>query len=155
MPWKYNFFKVNLSNVDFKYTRKYGYLDPCDTLWLSAWHALISYIEKCKPTDPFSWATEEDMKDAGIIAQKKEYDESMFLYNWWTKTRKEEYEAIDFAYLQTKLFDSKNMPPEYLSSSKSDYESVMDNWLNLVREQEKKDEEMFIRVCKIRQILWT
>ena len=71
---------------------------------------------------------------------KKEYDESMFLYNWWTKTRKEEYEAIDFAYLQTKLFDSKNMPPEYLSSSKSDYESVMDNWLNLVREQEKKDD---------------
>ena len=134
---------------------KYGYVDPCETLKLAAWYCLIRYVEVCEPTDVTTWATEEDMKDAGILAQKADYDEAMFLYKWWTKVRQEEYDAIDVAYLQRNLFNALKIPNEYLSTSKEDYEGVTEEWLKLSRELETKEEEMFLRVCKLRPILWT
>ena len=155
MPKKYNFYKINLAGVDKMHPEKYGYVDPCETLKLAAWYCLIRYVEDCKPTDVATWATEEDMKDAGIKAQKADYDEAMFLYNWWTKVRQEEYNAIDVAYLQRNLFNALKVPAEYLSTSKEDYEEVTEEWLKLTREQENKEEEMFLRVCKLRQSLWT
>lgn len=147
MPWKYNFYKINLTGVDKQSHTTYGYMDPCETLKLAAWHCLINYVEKCKPYD-YSDATEEDLKEYWFVSQKKDYEEVMFLYNWWTKDRQEESRIINESHSKHKLLNHE-------TCSKEEYDASTVIWLDLTRAQEEKEEEMFLRVCKLRPMLWT
>lgn len=146
-PSKYDFYKISLVGVDPLNPTKYGYMDPCETLRLSVWYSLVRYVEKCKTEDPLlHWTAEEIEADPILKDQKKAYDEIIELYNWWKVGQVEEeakgkafYAAMDLA---------------RTSGDKEKVEEFKKLWRDSYKSADEKQEEMLLRVVKLRNYLW-
>jgi hypothetical protein len=147
LPWKYDYYKINLAGNDPLDLDTYGYLDPCERMRKAVWYCLCQYVEKDKPEDPASYLTPEELILEHNKAQIETYYEAMFLYNWWKVARIQLSAKRQAFYTEMdsvrKLGDKKK-----LGEMKAIW---LDKWLNF----ELKEEEMFLRVCKIRPYLWT
>jgi hypothetical protein len=135
---------------------------------------LVDFVEKEKAFEGFvDWRSAEEVRAAGetendpggdasrnahSVAKKEMLD----IYSWWKKGRKEEHDALDKRYdeahkddkfefepIENGFFRLKDRPvtPEQIKTRKQiwrDEEAL-----------ETKDEEMMIRLVKIRGYLWT
>lgn len=79
-----------------------------------------------------------------LRAQQKDYEEIMFLYNWWVKDRFEEY----------KVFEDKS-EEAYKKYKETGDDKDRDTWFEAEGAKSKREEEMLIRLVKIRNHLWT
>ena len=84
-----------------------------------------------------------DQLDA-LRAQQKDYEEIMFLYNWWVKDRFEEY----------RIFDEQEKAARD-TYHKNGTQENSDKYYEACEAKNKREEEMLIRLVKIRKTLWT
>ena len=141
------FHLVDLRGVDPLSSYQYGFLDPRAVLELSAWKALRDYIEKCKPENPALHYTEEELKQSHLAEEKlKRYDEPHALYKYWMVDRLMEAEREAVLYRQFK---------EASREDKATYERAAERWSSYRFACEAREQEMFMRLCAIRQWLWT
>jgi hypothetical protein len=151
----------------------WGWLDRSEAILFANMAILIDFIEKEKAFEGFvDWRSAEEMKAAGEEvdaysepcynnhAEAKK--EMLAIYNWWKKGRKEEHDALEKRYeeaykddkfefepIENGMFKLKDRPvtPEQIKARKQiwkDEESL-----------EAKDDEMMIRLVKVRGYMWT
>lgn len=111
-------------------------------LWLSAWASLRLYVLE----NPWDLGL-VDNDDPGLVRQKAEYDEAMALYHWWTVERLEAYKE------ERRFIQEMNKHRE--AREKLLYEQSRDAWLAYKDAQTAKEDEMLLRLIKIRRSLWT
>jgi hypothetical protein len=144
----HRFHLLDLRGVDPFGPYTHGYMDPCEVMRISAWKALRDYVEKEHPRDPSAGITGEDPELDAILQENKDrYDEVMALHDWWMRGRGVERDE------ETRLFDlvqeAKRLKDQAL------YEERVKPWLNSHRAQEDREEEMFLRLTRLRPYLWT
>lgn len=92
----------------------------------------------------------------GIIAQNASTQEIWTLYNWWTKVRPNRKDPREHIRHPKYVSDENGFHEIFLIDGD---EEVWDNAMQLTKklesEWEKEDEEMFMRLIKIREHLWT
>jgi len=147
---------------------KWGWIDRSHLMYLACFKILRDFVEKESPevgttkysdyvTDPehHEWYPGEKESLDIQMAEEKEIKD---LYDWWTKGRAIEQESAD------KMLDGfdhsfKFNPIEGSDLLELDMSYADDPrwqaWSKEYRRLEEKDDEMFDRLMKIRQRLWT
>lgn len=143
----HRFHLLDFRGVDPLHEYTHGYMDPCTVVWLAAWAALRSYVEKEEPTDPASWASPEELAEEPLKDQKARYDEAIELHRWWMKGRAAE--EAEESRLHKAVDDART------THDREAYDEASRPWLEYHRWREDHDEEMFLRLCKLRRSLWT
>lgn len=142
--------KSDISDVD---DYRYGYREVSDRMLLACFTLLNSFVEEedggyC-PTSKQIEEAEDDIKDC-LIKQRNESIEMMAIYNWWNLDRKVDFKIkqdIKGIYYKTiKSIGNKN--------SKETNE-LWDKYNKVDQDFDSKEEEMLIRLIKIRHKLWT
>jgi hypothetical protein len=148
----HRFHLIDLRGVDplSKYT--HGYNDPSAIMYLAAWKALRDYIEKEEPSDPATWATPEEMLQEHLIEQKaKCYDEPHELYKYWMEGRAAEKKEEDRLFQACK----KAQKAALGVGDEAAYREASTEWLAYHRACEAREQEMFMKLCALRERLWT
>jgi len=125
------------------YKYKWGYLDTCEQILLANFVILQRFVEEGSPHNLLDTYTLAQIDAEGMRHQHDAYVETMELYNWWITGRKEEHDIVDA------LFD--------VTRDKTDekvYRAASAIWLQADQASSAKDDEMLIRLIKIRRGLW-
>jgi hypothetical protein len=148
----YRFHLVDLRGVDPLSCYTHGYNDPSAVMFLAAWKALRDYIEKEEPVDPATWATPEEMLREGLIDQKvKCFDEPHALYKYWMEERVAEKAEEERLYALCK----KDKKDALAIANEDAYDKASEAWLAYHRACEAREQEMFLKLCALREYLWT
>jgi len=133
---------------------RWGWLDRSEVLLISSFLVLRMFVEQEGKSPGFGDLTalikEAEESEAlhdqldTLRAQQKDYEEVMFLYNWWVKDRFEEY----------KVFEDK-LEEAYKKYKETRDDKDRDVWFAAEAAKAKREEEMLIRLVKIRNHLWT
>lgn len=174
--WFRNFFTryhlVDLRNKDFGYT--WGWIDRSEGILLACFAMLKEFVEKEEPyrfhyRDPNGPGPtmkdvyqdqSDEMKQMELEQLQRQHQvgkEIWELYTWWTKTRKEEQDALHA------LGDEVNATIHWVKEPNSwlmDSRELNQNpkwkeWTRRWDELEEKDQLMLERLIKIRGHLWT
>lgn len=125
------------------YPYRYGYIDACDKILLANFSILKDFVENGGVVNLLDTYSIEEIKNQGLMTQHEHYLETMELYRWWTSGRKEMLEKQD------SLYDiSKNEKDE------KQYRIKFREWMEFEEEFNKVEDEMLIRLMKIRRGLW-
>ena len=142
--------------------------------WAYGWFRWRTWRCRQSGLDNLTWQMDltnkdycpEDSPDYGkpspqAISAKEIYD----LYMWWTEERPKRPEPMDVsgwsAYCESKwnrkqsIFDRDDFDEMLEPDEKVDTSAMLDQMNKLEAEYEKEDEEMLIRLIKIRNALWT
>lgn len=141
----YRFHMLDLRNPGPGIDYTYGYRDPVWVLMAACFVVLRIYIEDEEPSDPaLHWTAEEIAADVSLSSQKAHYDEAMTIYNWWMVDRLVAEQEEHRLFLLTK---TATTPEEH-----REYTRV---WLDYTRAVEVREDEMLLRLIRIRHSLWT
>ena len=151
----------------------WGYSDRSELILFANMALLRDFIEKEKAFDcHIDWSSAAEAleargkenddgcgasRDAHAAAKK----EMLTIYDWWTKGRAEEHkkedELLEAAYPNPMEFES--IPGSSMFKLKDDetpeLRKLRDQCHIMEEELEKKDEEMMIRLIKVRGYMWT
>lgn len=158
--WKYNRIKDVYYHIRNRFFCKYYLVDTglprhewCDVvvkMLYANMELLVDYIEKEKAFEVIEWNSDEYHQNA-----KKEMEE---IYKWWKnyKNRQKEFDtALDVWYKAT-YKDSFVDIIKDLNKPRTEYSKDLFDKLNQMEEQlDKEEQEMLIRLIKIRKFLWT
>lgn len=143
-------YMLDLRNIDplnDHYDGRYRY-DPCTIMYLSAWGSLRKYVEKEGGLEKHNYSIEEIKKCPGLDEQKHfKYDEPAFLYNYWMVERAKEEKEDERLY--------KIQKDHAINRDREAYEQASKIWLDHHINVKNRDNEMFMRLCSIREHLWT
>lgn len=145
LPEYRGYSKIDLSQAGPGIDYKYGWLDRSEALLYASFICLRQYIENEEPKDPATFMTAEELTEPAFKAQKDNFDEAHTLYNWWMKGRMEE-EAKE-KQLREEAYAHSRFTPEGQAASKV--------WLDYRHWQSEREDEMLMRLVKIRNTLWT
>lgn len=124
----------------------YGWRDIPEKMLYANFNLLKDFLEKENPYDPSDDNTlEEIYKDPGLITSYKYMQEAKFLHHWWTVIRKEKYNEEQS--LLSKAVEVKN--------NKKQYDELMEKWREANKKFDEEEQEMLIRLIKIREFMWT
>ena len=133
---------------------KWGWIDRSEVLLISSFLVLRMFVEQEGNSPGFGDLSAlikeaEENKDLHeqldtLRAQQKDYEEIMLLYNWWVKDRFEEY----------KVFEDK-LEEAYKKYKETRSDKDRDVWFDAEAAKSKREEEMLIRLVRIRNHLWT
>lgn len=123
---------------------RWGWCDRNHLLLLTSFLILRDFVEKEKPWRPTLSEYHESERDA-IIDQQNAYDEIMALYNWWVKDRLAEHVAFERASAEAHERWRANSSDQELAQKMFDADDA----------ERKRDDEMLLRLLKIRHWLWT
>lgn len=146
---KHRWHLLDLRGVDPLSEYTHGYMDPTGTMELAVWACLRRYIEQDQPANPDhvdSGFTDEDKNQKWYKDQKhNSYTEPHALYHYWMHERVSAREECDRLY------------SIYKNSTKDreKYKQAGEAWRKCFDEIESREQEMFMRVCQIREYLWT
>lgn len=138
---------IDLRGVDKLGYYNHGWISPAEIIRLSAWKALVYYIEFIKPGNPetdFGY-TDEDKKDPWYKPMLHTYQESQKLYRYWTIERLEDDKKIH------ELHRLCDVAKE--NRNESEYRSIMSAILLASKQFEKTEQRMLERLIKISQNL--
>ena len=139
----HTFTKYHIINISGQDGYKWGWIDRDHAMYLACFKLLTEFVELEDPTvgqrtlddyrgepgviDDAEW---EQYHKPSIVPQLEREVEVRALYDWWKTTRKQEWDAC---------YAMKSGQPMY---------DEMDRL-------EEKDEEMLMRLMKVRRTLWT
>lgn len=127
----------------------YGWIDRSEALLYAAFVCLRDFVEKEEPRDPAaSWPLEEIAADVQLQYQKDSHDEIMALYHWWMKGRLEEEAEEDRLYSQLAAVRGRQ-------GDDPEFRTAADAWNAYRKFRADREDEMLIRLCKVRGRLWT
>lgn len=171
---------VDCRNADYGYLG--GFMEPADLILLASFRLLVTYVEENKPfeyhyrpdgppptfeqtlkdlnTTDLDWAGHYHsslLENHAIGVQIKE------LYQWWTKGRKAEHDAVAALYdeWEDKFKDEMgHLKPsqriKLMNDPNGPYDSpLFKRWAEANRKLDERDQEMLEQLMKIRQHLWT
>jgi hypothetical protein len=162
LPWLYNLEKRYLYHIrDRFFTRWHildmsspqngyvrGWMDRSDQILYANFALLKIHMEQEKPGDVTAWDYDDYYR--GIW---KEINE---LYNWWIKGRAEEHERLHNMPMPEMKFEPiPNTTCLRLAEGTEEEQGMVKNYADFSKQLEDKDEEMLIRLIKIRGHLWT
>lgn len=137
---------VNLKNPRNGY--KWGWIDRDQAILFACFNIFQDFCEKEKGLDSLKFQAECDWKEWGEGAAEMratkyaEYQEAKSLYDWWTGGRAAEHAEVDALY--DKL--DRNVIVDQPS---------WDSWNARYVALPARDDEMLLRLMKIRNTLWT
>lgn len=124
---------------------RYGWIELDSKIMFAAMNLLKSYFDN-KPYDvSLDYSLEEIQNDIGLKNQHETYEEAKRILQWWIKERKDLLKNKDE--LLNEWYDLRNVN---LTASKI-LKEKMDELDELIKIQE---EDMLIRLIKIRKNLW-
>jgi len=137
-----------------------GYSDPCEQVLYANFAILKNFIEKEKPFDFYDLEIREAKvvsKETGKPTEEEYYQEIWDLYVWWTVGRKREQIAIDLVSRKVNysFVETANEDPHYGKLYEIKWEGPKDELRQMEREFEIKEDEMLMRLMKVRRHLWT
>lgn len=141
---EYCFHKIDLRQPKgSSYEYRWGYLDACEQIMLANFTILCKFVENGSPTNLLASYTIEEIQAQGLMVQHEAYLETMAVYNYWKVERKQLLDESD------RLFD------EYKDEEdQSVYRAKQQLWWNAREAFDLKEDEMLIRLMKIRRALW-
>lgn len=144
---KHRWHLLDLRGVDTLSEYTHGYLDPTGAMELAVWACLRRYIEEDKPENPDHLEyTEEEKAEQWYKDQKHgKYTEPRALYHYWMYERVSDKEDCDRLY---SIYKNS-------TSDREKYYKAGEEWRKACDAIESREQEMFMRVCKIREYLWT
>lgn len=149
----YRWHKLDLRGVDPLSDYTHGYMDPCGMMQLAAWATLRNYVEKELNQERYENLSEEDLADQFMVEQKRQrYDEPMALYRYWMEGRREEKAEHDRLYKLTEVARKAAMAG---TCTREEYDAVCTPWLDHGNACELREQEMFMKLCALREYLWT
>lgn len=126
---------------------QWGWTDVDSKMLYAMFNLLGEYLNKEDPADLTDYYSLEEIEaELNLKRQHENLVEAKIIYNWWTAERKEDYKVMDdllMAWVEARRNKSPNV--EYLWQLHKQCDEEFD----------KKEEEMLIRLIKIRKSLWT
>lgn len=135
----------DLRGIDPLSDYQHGYLDPCQVFWLAGWGALLRWNREAGCKDPRDGMLEGDQEQ--YRAQLESYDELKGLVHYWTVTRVERDKCNRQLYNAAVAITPT--PP-----NRELYEAAQRSWLDHCWETERLEEDMWLRLAKMRSYLW-
>lgn len=123
---------------------RWGWRDRDHMLLLSSFLILRDFVEKEKPWKPTFDGYPKDSHSA-IQQQIDAYDEIMTLYRWWVRDRFAEYAAFEAASDAAHERWRESPDDQVLAAAMIEADCA----------QQNRDDEMLLRLLKIRCHLWT
>jgi hypothetical protein len=134
------FTRYHIINISGQDGYKWGWIDRDHAMYLACFKLLTEFVELEDPTvglrTEVDYRGDLDEKEwlefhrPSIIPQLEREVEVRALYNWWKAARKQEWDACYALKRGTEMYDEMNR-------------------------LEEKDEEMLMRLMKVRRSLWT
>jgi len=147
---RYHVLNLKEAGPENKEGYRWGWIDRSEMLSLATFLVLRKFVEEERPLNCSERIKEleEEGDEYGELPtlreQQKDYEEIMSLYNWWVKDRFEEY----------KVFEDK-LEEAYKKYKETSDDKDRDVWFDAEAAKAKREEEMLIRLVKIRNHLWT
>lgn len=140
------------------------YHSPWWRRWYRVWRneeAAMAYIEWAKTLTNADFLDEDKKHEAVPTRQAEHAAEIEILYKWWKyerPARPDPYDASGWSAICEER--RKKYPDEFLSEDRTDEEKdqskkALDTLHELEQKYEEEDEQMMIRLIKIRHGLWT
>lgn len=133
----YRFHMLDLRNPGPGIDYTHGWLDRDTVMLYAAFTCLRQFVEREEPEDPAVWSTDDG---TDWSEHKKRHDEVMALYDWWMRGRLEDIVAEDRAF-------------DVYDADKS--EDTFKAWTDARQLVEDREQEMLIRLVKVRRYMWT
>ena len=137
----HTFTKYHIIDIRGQDDYKWGWIDRDHAMYLACFKLLTEFVELEDPTvgqrsmeDYRGDLTQQEFDDfykPTVAPQLEREVEVRALYDWWKTTRKQEWDAC------------------YASSN------LKETWWEEFTRLEEKDEEMLMRLMKVRRTLWT
>lgn len=118
----------------------YGWEEVDHQMMYACFKLLVDYVEKQRPFDLIDFQTEEINKALG--------KEILDLYGWWTVTRPQERQDLAAAW-------SKLPRPQFDENGRWSPRPEARELVDRNRDLDAKDDEMLMRLVKVRRHLWT
>jgi len=151
----YRFHIIDLRGVDPTSEYTHGYMDPGEVMRIAAWATLRSYVEKELVHERYEDEenyTPDELGEEWYKEQKRvRYEEPMALYKYWMEERAAEKKEEARLFALTRI----NQKNALEALNKEAYQAASDVWLKYHRACEAREQEMFLRLCAIREYLWT
>lgn len=151
---RYHWLDLRQSHSDINDCDRYthGWIDVCQKIVLANFNLLCEFADKEMYFNPSDKEIEDSSEENGektmFLRQRHNHDEIMAIYNWWKVERKEDAKAKDeLQHNWYKLHQEDPQSPETAEASKAMRDA--DESFTL------KEEEMLIRLIKIRNCLWS
>lgn len=129
-------------SIPFAY--RFGWTDADHKIMLANFAILKDFVEKEEPKSLRDFHSEEEIDQMGARSQQDAHDEVMTLYRWWMTERHVEKQIADDMFEKSK--EAKTAVER--SQHARDWSSARD------RNKERED-EMLIRLIKVRHTMWT
>jgi hypothetical protein len=132
---------------DGSYSYRYGYLEPAEQLLYGMFAALNNYMKDNADTDTAitsSYSAEEIENDLSLKSQLAAFAEIKLIHKYWNVDREEERKIIDK--MQDELYAARK------AGKPINYDHKIIN--KLEEDILSKEEEMMIRLIKVRNYLW-
>ena len=147
---RYHILSLNEAEPENEHGYKWGWIDRSEALALANFLVLRKFVEEERSLDCSEAIkkAEEEGDPHGQLpllrGQQEGHEEIMALYNWWVKDRFEEY----------KVFDEQEKVARD-AYRKDGTQENSDKYYEACEAENKREEEMLIRLVKIRKTLWT
>lgn len=147
---RYHILSLKEAEPENKDGYKWGWIDRSEALALANFLVLRKFVEEERSLDCSEAVkkAEEEGDPHGQLpllrSQQEGYEEIMALYNWWVKDRFEEY----------RIFDEQEKAARD-TYHKNGTQENSDKYYEACEAKNKREEEMLIRLVKIRKTLWT
>lgn len=126
------------------YPYRYGYIDAPERIKFACFNTLVRFMEKEHPESAFEGMTPEELNDPDWKVQYESYKEAEAIYFYWVATRHDREKYCD------KLHDhARNLTNE------EEYEAAIQIWLEEYGKAQDLEDEMLMRLMRIRRTLWT
>lgn len=137
---------LDLRGIDPLSQYSHGYLDPCEVFWLAGWGSLLRWHREEAERHDLSQLSAEEQ--AAYHAQLESYGELKQLVHYWTVTRiRREHE--------TQQLYQAAMAVRPTPENRALYEAAQRRWLDHCRETERLEDEMWLRLARLRSHLWS
>lgn len=148
-----NLQQPKLRNGQKNYDRyKCGWCDTDHRILYAVFNLLVEFVEKEEPHCPTEEEIEKESNEWGskniLIVQRLDMLEIFALYTYWTKERNEMAKKMDEA-LTRCSYKFKKSVSLTLDEIENDEYAVLEKAFNA------KEDEMLMRVMRIRRCLWT
>lgn len=139
-----NGYVIDLSKTDPLAFRTYGYLDPTDQLNLACWQALRTFVEECEPRQPEPPKPDDDEYYKNWYPQAlANHLEVQALYKYWTQDR-----------VVLEQEDAARFGNRHKIKDEEEYKLANRAWLDNAAADGAREEEMFMRLIKVRRSFW-
>jgi hypothetical protein len=137
-----------------------GYVDPSEQVLYANFSILKNFVEREKPFEFYGL----QINNGKVVGQDGEvdpdipyYQEIYDLYEWWTHSRKMECNTLSElgARVTYHMEETESEDPKYGKYFEIKWKGPYREWTDAQQAFDEKDDEMLLRVIKVRRQLWT